>query len=200
MDECPKSNIDLNQTFNINISVSCAYTYTDNAKSKTYQARRHHEGKNVNPGARLKKTIRDQVKQKSNKSHFATTDVRCTLVQVFKFQTATVARDDKARCPCDCEIVDRPSKSWTKISYSDHSFQKDTSRSIIITTYQFVKKKTVPEEDVLLSRMDGLPVLRSKVTGPALSLLKCDSLKKKMYSDISMIIRYLFTILQKTLL
>lgn len=72
---------------------------------------------------------------------------------------------------CDVEVVDRPSKSWKEIKYSDHHFGKDSKRSILVTTYQLVVEKEF-HEPVLLSRIGNVPLNRTRVTGPGLCLIK----------------------------
>jgi hypothetical protein len=55
--------------FGIPIKLSTAYTYTENFRSKTNQAKRHHEGRGLNPGISLRKSTRDGQKHKSINSH-----------------------------------------------------------------------------------------------------------------------------------
>jgi hypothetical protein len=40
----------LREVYDIDISVSAAYTYTENFREKSYQAKRHHADRNINPG------------------------------------------------------------------------------------------------------------------------------------------------------
>jgi len=49
----------LREIYDIDISLSAAYTYTENYRERSHHAKRHHFGKNVNPGISLKITTRD---------------------------------------------------------------------------------------------------------------------------------------------
>ena len=162
----------LEQVSGIDMSLSCAYSYTDNFRSKTHQAKRHHEGKGLNPGISLHKPTRDGFsKELSVNDHFAQADVNFSIEQALENEAVIIARDDKALVHCDVEVVQRPSKSWRKISYADHDWQKDTQRSLQITTYQFVKLKE-KKMDVDCIILDDTPVCQTNLTGPGLSLVK----------------------------
>jgi hypothetical protein len=82
-----------------------------------------------------------------------------------------IARDDKSLVHCDVEVVQRPSKSWKKVVYSDHDWEKDTKRSLQITTYQFVRVKDHANTDNVL-QLNGIPVCQSRLTGGGISIVK----------------------------
>lgn len=73
---------------------------------------------------------------------------------------------------CDVEVVQRPSKSWQKVSYSDHDWNKDTQRSLQITTDQFVKLKEFSSPEETLVGLGGLPIYQSRLQGGGLSVVK----------------------------
>ena len=159
----------LRQAYGIDISLSCAYTYTQSCKQGTIQAKRHHKEVPVS----LKRSTRDVVKDPSINIHFATADMQYSYCEAFNRseETAVVGRDDKAKVHTDTEVVDRPSKSWRRIRYSDHGFEKDSRRSVTVTTYQFVVQKEITES-CLITHLEGVPVSRTRVTGPGLCLVK----------------------------
>lgn len=110
-----------NQVFGIPLRLSTAYTFTENFRSKTNQAKRHHEGRGINLGISLRKSTRDYKKQPSLNSHYATANVNYTIENVCLSHDCTeVARNNKALVHSYVEVVQRPSKSWIKISYSNH--------------------------------------------------------------------------------
>lgn len=162
----------LQDVFNINISLSAAYTYTENYRSKSIQARRHHEERGLNPPISLKKPTRDgHAKLSSINDHFALSDVNYSIEEIMSSGGKVVARDDKALIHCDVEVVQRPSKSWAKVTYSDHDWYKDTQRALQITTLQFVKVNASPE-DINFAQLGGVQISQSKLTGGGVSLVK----------------------------
>ena len=62
----------LQQAYGIDISLSCAYTYTQSCKLGTLQSKRHHKDVLVS----VKRSTRDVVKNPSVNSHYATTDMQ----------------------------------------------------------------------------------------------------------------------------
>ena len=167
----------MKEIFHIPISLSSLYTYTDNARKGSLQAHRHHELKpGTNPGIRLKRSTRDGHGDRSINSHYATVDMKYTLFNMFERGAAILARDNKALVHTDVEIVQRP-KSWKRIQYSDHDWNKDSKRTITITTYQFVKKKEISEE-VMISELAGIPACTTRLQGPAVSLVKATYFEK----------------------
>lgn len=81
----------------------------------------------------------------------------------------------------DVEVVQRPSKSWIKISYSDHDWAKDSNRTITITTIQLIspKQSSVSNDYEYLSQLDGIPTCKSKIGGKGISLIKMSYFEKE---------------------
>lgn len=175
--DMPRCVSTLNQVFGIPIKLSTAYTYTENFRSKTNQAKRHHEGRGLNPGISLRKSTRDGQKHKSINSHYATTSMNYTLENMFNRKAAGIARDNKALVHTDIEIVQRPSKSWKKISYSDHDWDKDRNRTLAITTYQLIQRKMDTEE--YINQLNGIPLTRSRLSGEGISIVKMSFFQKE---------------------
>jgi hypothetical protein len=161
----------LRNMYGIDISVSAAYTFTENARVGSQQSKRH---KKISVPISIKRSTRDLVKNPSINSHYASANMQYLYRWSFtnEAEVAVVARDNKARVHCDVEVVDRPSKSWRQIRYSDHHFEKDSKRSITITTYQFVKENSFSPSSNILTTIGDLPVTRTRVTGRGLCVVK----------------------------
>ena len=105
----------MNQIYGLPISLSAAYTYTENSRSKSIQGKRHHEGKGINPNISLRKATRDISKHPSINQHYAMADLQYSLREMDS-NFCILARDDKALVHTDVEVVQRPSKSWVEFS------------------------------------------------------------------------------------
>lgn len=160
----------LQQLYDIPIKLSTAYTYTQSFKAGTYQAKRHQHENTADIS--LHRSTRDANIDKSINSHFATSDVQYSLSDMYMKKGSIIARDNKAKVHCDCEVVQRPSKSWIKINYSDHDWQKSTDKTLTLTTYQFVNLTDVAKQEIIQSEICGIPVSRTRVTGPAVTIVK----------------------------
>ncbi|CAG2254246.1 unnamed protein product [Mytilus edulis] len=172
----------LNQVFGIPLKLSTAYTYTENFRSKTNQVKRHYEGRGINPGISLRKSTRNGQKHPSLNSHYATANVNYTIENVcLSHDCAAVARDNKDLVHTDVEVVQRPSKSWIKISYSNHDWAKDSNRTLAITTIQLIspKQSSVSNDYEYLSQLDGIPICKSKIGGKGISLIKMSYFEKE---------------------
>ena len=135
------------------------------------------------PDISLRKPTRDGEVKPSINQHFAMADLQYSLRSVHT--GSIVARDDKALVHTDVEIVQRPSKSWVKVQYSDHDWEKDSSRTLSVTTYQFVSvDKTVGEEKVN-SILGNVAVSKTRVHGNGASLVKIH------YSEASTVFRHM---------
>ena len=168
--DMPRAVSVLGQAFGINISLSAAYTYTNNFKSKTLQAKRHHEGKDINPGISLQKATRDKNDPSIN-SHYAMSDFQLSLSE-FKYNNGSIiARDDKALVHTDVEVVQRPSKSWHRVTYSDHDWGKSWERTLQITTYQFLQVLELQSTETI-SYLGSVGVTKTRVKGSGISLVK----------------------------
>ena len=68
--------------------------------------------------------------------------------------------------------MQRPSKSWKRIQYYDHDFEKSSDRTLTPTTYQFVKEKDNHVEDNITIQLNDIPISKVRVTGPAVVFVK----------------------------
>ncbi len=145
----------LTEILGYQVSKSCLYTYTENFKSGTYQAKRHHENKGVNPNICLKKATRDGHVDKSINSHYQSADMNYALADICRRGGMRVGRDNKALVYTDVQIVQRPSKSWVRIQYEDHDFKKETQRSLTISTYQIQSASELGNVEGNMNKYDG---------------------------------------------
>lgn len=167
------------QVFGIDLSISAAYTYTQNYKKGSYQAKRHHDGKNINPNISLRRSTRDGQKKISVNSHYAKAGVRYSLEGMWHPDTGMVARDNKALVYTDVQIVQRPSKSWVRVQYEDHDWSKDPNRTLCLSTYQLIQRKVVVDDPELLSQLGHLNISSSRTSGPAVTLVKASYFQKE---------------------
>ena len=73
--DMPRAFSILNQVYGIPIALSTAYTYTQNFRRNSNQAKRHHEGSAKNPDISLRKPTRDGEVKPSINQHFAMADL-----------------------------------------------------------------------------------------------------------------------------
>ena len=168
--DMPRAVSIINQVYGIPIALSTAYTYTNNFRQKSIQAKRHHENTAKNPDVSLKRPTRDGDAKPSINQHFAMADLQYSLRSMDG--GCILARDDKALVHTDVEVVQRPSKSWVKVQYSDHDWEKDSTRTLAVTTYQFVSVDTIYEEEQLQSVIAGVSVSKTRIRGNGVSLVK----------------------------
>ena len=112
-------------------------------------------------------------------SHFALSDLQYTLNSTLAFTQGgcVIARDDKSKVHTDVEPVQRPSKSWVRINYADHDWDKDARRTLTITTYQFVNLTSSTREQTALAAVGGVPFFKTRVSGPGESIVKISFLE-----------------------
>lgn len=71
------------------------------------------------------------------------------------------------------EIVQRPSKSWKRISYEDHDFSRDSSRTVCITTYQLHDiERTTDCELSSAAYIGNARISSSRIRGQGVSIVK----------------------------
>ena len=109
------------------------YNYTENFRSGSIQAKRHHEGKNIIAQVSLREPPRTGVEQFVN-LHWSTVNVNLTVDA-----SHIISKDAKAIVPADITPVQHPEHSWKpRVVYPDHSW--DQSRVNSITPMTFITK------------------------------------------------------------
>ena len=95
------------------------------------------------------------------------------------FFERNAARDNKALVHTDVEVVQRPSKSWLRVQYEDHDWEKDSNRTIAVTTYQLLKVKDVSDSTDEISHLNSIPLCNSRLSGPGISVVKMSYFQKE---------------------
>ena len=103
------------------ISLSSCYSYTENYREKTSQAKRHHAGRNIHANISLHRPPRDAVvddKQVVN-LHWSTRNVNSTVDTATKNNKSFMidSKDAKRNVLADVSPVQKPAKTWKKLAY-----------------------------------------------------------------------------------
>ena len=134
-------------------SLSACYNYTQNFKSGTYEARRHHEGKGVNANISLHKIPRiGSVKSVVN-VHYAAKGVALVLEETMNQQNESLvdAKEAKGIVCADIDPVQTMGKSWRRINRLDHQWNQSRENAVTPMTHLFLKTK----EEILVADLGG---------------------------------------------
>ena len=122
---------------NYTISLSSCYNYTENYRKGSYQAKRHHEGRNVNAKISLKLPPRTGVEQLVVNLHWSTANVNYLLDSCTVDHDVCISKDAKAIVPANIQPVQHPGHSWSsRLVYPDHTW--DQSRTFAVTPMTFL--------------------------------------------------------------
>ena len=127
------------------ISLSSCYNYTENYRSGSAQAKRHHQGKEVNAPISLRKPPRIGVEQLVVNLHWSTANINLILDSSQDLsQCLIVSKDAKTIIPTDIAPVQRPGPTWkSHLELSDHSWDQSRTNSVTPMTFLFMDTKTV---------------------------------------------------------
>ena len=171
---------------NFSISLSTCYSYTQNFRKGTQEAKRHHEGKGVNACVSLHKapdtaSIKDLVID----VHWSSANVNAILDEAAQNPSGVVVDS------YDAKQVVRPTdrhnlKTWRPCEYEDHTY--DQSRRHAITPMSHLFLKTVETNrgsrlshqlypntsDIMLGSSPGKreTIIHQKRTGKAVTVLR----------------------------
>ena len=125
------------------ISLSACYNYTENYRSGSTQAKRHHEGENVNAKVSLRKPPRTGVEQLIVNLHWSTTNVNLIVDGSQELShSLIISKDAKAIVPADIAPVQHPGHSWKPhVEYPDHSWDQSRINAITPMTFLFMQTK-----------------------------------------------------------
>ena len=125
------------------ISLSACYNYTENYRSGSAQAKRHHEGENVNAKVSLRKPPRTGVEQLIVNLHWSTTNVNLIVDGSQELShSLIISKDAKAIVPADIAPVQHPGHSWKpRVEYPDHSWDQSRINAITPMTFLFMQTK-----------------------------------------------------------
>lgn len=150
------------------ISLSTCFNYTQNYREGTYQARRHHSGRGINACLSLHKPPRTGVEEFVINLHWSTQNVNLTLDLTHSLPNDILvdSKDAKAKINADISPVQKPGKSWRKITLPDHDWNRSAQNSITPMSHLFV------QTDVTLEDQRGQNLVYSvRRTGSAATLL-----------------------------
>ena len=151
------------------ISLSCCYNYTENYRAASYQAKRHHFGKDVNAQVSLHSAPRIGVPKFVINLHWTTANV-CYLADYAHQNTnkcMIVSKDAKAVIPANIPPVQQQGKTWRKIILPDHTW--DQSRCDAITPMTFLFLETI--ENPISDQTCASPMIAITRTGTPVTLL-----------------------------
>ncbi len=150
------------------ISLSTCFNYTQNYREGTYQARRHHSGRGINACLSLHKPPRTGVEEFVINLHWSTQNVNLTLDLAHSLPKDILvdSKDAKAKINADVSPVQKPGKSWRKITLPDHDWNRSAQNSITPMSHLFV------QTDETLEDQKGQNLVYSvRRTGTAATLL-----------------------------
>ena len=124
-----------------NISLSSCFNYTQNYKQGTYQAKRHHSGRGINACLSLHKPPRTGVEQFVVNLHWSTQNVNLTMDYAHLHPKSIMvdSKDAKAKVNADVSPVQKPGKTWRKITLPDHDWDRLAHNSITPMSHLFLE-------------------------------------------------------------
>ena len=124
-----------------NICLSSCFNYTQNYREGTYQAKRHHSGKGVNACLSLHKPPRTGVEQFVINLHWSTHNVNLTMdyAHLQSHNVMIDSKDAKAKINADVSPVQKPGKTWRKITLPDHDWNRTVHNSVTPMSHLFME-------------------------------------------------------------
>ena len=121
------------------ISLSSCYNYTESYKEKTYSAKRHHAGKDVNARIALKCPPRTGVFKQVINLHWTTKNVNLLVESCMTCESNCLvdSKDAKTVICGDIQPVQNPGKSWKPIIYPDHTFDQSRTNAVYPMAHLF---------------------------------------------------------------
>ena len=127
---------------NFTISLSSCYNYTQNYREGTFQAKRHHAGKDVNAPISLRMPPRTGVKELVINLHWSTSNVNNLINQSEASKLSTIiSKDAKAIVLADIAPVQHPGHSWKPRELPDHSWDQSRTNAITPMTFLFINTR-----------------------------------------------------------
>lgn len=130
---CPKG---------FNIALSTCYNYTQNYKAGTAEAKRHHEGRNVNACISLHNAPRTGVAEIVVNLHWSSSNVNTVIDAAINDPDDTLvdSKDAKNIACADIAPVQKPSKTWKKRDgiTPDHSWDQSRVNAVTPMAHLFL--------------------------------------------------------------
>lgn len=122
------------------ISLKSCYNYTGSYKDKTYSAKRHHAGQDVNARISLSCPPRTGVEKQVINLHWTTKNINLLLesVETCKDDCVIDSKDAKTIICGDIQPVQNPGKSWKAITYENHTFDQSRTNAVYPMTHLFL--------------------------------------------------------------
>lgn len=133
------------------ISLSTCFNYTQNFKAGTAQAKRHHEGKNINACLSLHPPPRIGVENLVVNLHWSSKNVNHLLEYLPYCDTIFDSKDAKSIVCGDISPVQRPGKTWKKREgiLPDHEWDQSRRNAVTPMTHLFLLQEQNAPEIVL---------------------------------------------------
>ena len=130
------------------ISLSTCFNYTQNYREGTHQAKRHHAGRGVNACLSLHKPPRTGVEQFVVNLHWSTQNVNLSLDVAHSFPNIFIvdSKDAKAKVHSDVSPVQKPGKTWRKMTLPDHDWNRSAHNAITPMSHLFIETDLTLED------------------------------------------------------
>lgn len=128
------------------VSLACLYTYTMNCKKGTYQAKRHHIGRNINANISLHKAPSTGDFKHPVNAHWTTSHVNYICDEANQYSSSCMIDSEDAKCVINGELppVLKPGRTWKKVEYPDHTFDQSRNNAVTPITHLFLESKILP--------------------------------------------------------
>ena len=124
-----------------NISLSSCFNYTQKFKEGTYQAKRHHTGRGINACLSLHKPPRIGVEKFVVNLRWSTHNVNLSMNFANSNSSNVMidSKDAKAKVQADVSPVQKPGRTWRKVTLPDHDWSGVAHNSITPMTHLFME-------------------------------------------------------------
>ena len=158
-----------------NISLSCCYNYTQNYKKNTVQAKRHHDGRQINAKISFHNPPCVGVEKFIVNIHWSSANVTFIVDECEENKTSYMvdSKDAKSIVPGDISPVQKPMKTWKQRSgiLPDHDWEQGRSNAITPMAHLFLESKTlVTNEEVTIPLQNTAATVSVTRTGKAVYL------------------------------
>eukprot|EP00112_Aurelia_sp_Birch-Aquarium-sp1_P021266 Seg568.7 transcript_id=Seg568.7/GoldUCD/mRNA.D3Y31 product=Vertnin protein_id=Seg568.7/GoldUCD/D3Y31 len=124
------------------ISLSTCYNYTQNFKAGTAQAKRHHEGRNINACISLHTAPRTSVAQVVANLHWSSANINSIIESAIEDKDDSIidSKDAKNIVCADIQPVQHPGKTWKKREgvAPDHSWDQSRRNAVTPMAHLFL--------------------------------------------------------------
>ena len=164
------------------ISLSTCFNYTQNYREGTYQAKRHHSGRGKPP--------RIGVEQFVINVHWSTQNVNLTLDLAHSLPNCIMvdSKDAKAKIHSDVSPVQKPGKTWRKVTLPDHDWNRSSHNAITPMSHLLMETELHLEE-----KEEQRLVYSVRRTGTAATLLNLSHFEPetvhRVFNEIFLLLR-----------